>query len=101
MAKPVPKPTESEQMIEKYREQVRQEELLARMNKASWEKMHYFIEGAKLVPEYGTLVNEQARLREEQIAKADAAIDQAFAEHQAEAEASESGSLEVTGSSVD
>lgn len=95
MAKPVPKLTEAEQAMENYRDKVRQEELLARMNKAIWEKMYYFVEGTRLVPEWIRLQEEQEKLRAEKIAESDKAIDQVFAEHQAETEAPGSGSLQI------
>lgn len=53
-------------MFENYRQTVAEEELLARMNKATFEKMEYYIKGAALVPEYSRLVQEQDKLRQQQ-----------------------------------
>lgn len=74
MPKKTPQEMQRERMLEAYREQIREEELLARMNKATWEKMYYFIEGTKLIPTYGELVKQQQDLREKQVEKADQII---------------------------
>lgn len=108
---PNPKKTreevQRERMLENYREQIREEELLARMNKATYEKMYYFIEATSLIPKYKELVDEQEKLRATRIAEADTQIEKLAAEAEAEREASEetpntveltepeSGSLEI------
>jgi len=54
-----------EQAIENYRKQLTEEKLLADMNRFTYEKMYYFIEGTKLIPEYERLVAEQSKKNQE------------------------------------
>lgn len=90
---------ERDLMIRAYRLQIHDEELLARMNKATFEKMHYFIEGTKIIPEYGRLLKEQQDMRDKQIQKADAVINEVLETPEApiptEQGSAESGSLQI------
>ncbi len=96
-----------EQMLKAYRVQIQDEELLARMNKATYDKMNYFIEGTKLIPEYSRLIKEQEKLREDQIARADATIATALTPDPSQdpipdlTPTSEPGSLEITDTTVE
>lgn len=71
------------------------EELFARMNKASWEKMYYFIEGTKLIPEYGRLLEEQERLKKEYQEKHQAQGEEVLSSLAQESDSPEEGGLEL------
>lgn len=70
MPKETPTQRQRAEMLENYRLQVVEEELLARMNKASYEKMYFYIEGIKIIPEYSTLVDAAEKRRDELQSKA-------------------------------
>lgn len=70
MSKETPAQKQRAEMLENYRLQVVEEELLARMNKASYEKMYFYIEGIKIIPEYSTLVDAAEKRREQMQNKA-------------------------------
>lgn len=90
---------ELDQAIENFRQQVVQEELLARLNKASYEKMYYYINGIDILPKYDELTAAAEKKRAEintarqtqggQIL--DTALDTPFAPSP-----EQSGSLEIT-----
>lgn len=46
-----------------FRNLVLEEELIARMNKATWEKMHFFIEGTKITGEYNELLEKAKAIK--------------------------------------
>lgn len=54
-----------ERAIENYRKQLTEEKLLADMNRYTYEKMYFFIEGTKITPEYARLVDEQQKRNQE------------------------------------
>lgn len=80
------------QMLRGYRLAVEDEELLARMNRATWEKMYYFIEGTKLIPEYADLLKAQDELQKKRIADAETAA-KVYQESQAMEEALGAGEV--------
>lgn len=63
MSKQTQQQKDIEQAVENFRQTVVQEELLARLNKASYEKMKYYIDGLSIVPEYDRLTTEAERVR--------------------------------------
>src|ERR1700760_298385 len=75
-SKPTREQIEFEQMLEGYRIQLRNERLMADMNKATFEKMHYFVEASKLMPEYDRIRELEEKKRQENIKKADEAVEQ-------------------------
>lgn len=95
----MPKLTKEEvirkQMLAHYRNLVVDEKILADYNKATYDKMYYFIEGTKLMPEYARLVKEQQDLREAQQQQADVILEQALTPTPEVSPESEPGSLEI------
>jgi hypothetical protein len=64
-------------------EKVRPEEALARVNKASYEKMYYYLEGLKIIEEYEGAIAKATSARDE--------FQKQLAEKQAEFEAQNTG----------
>lgn len=66
----MPKQTKEQQDMEKAMENLRLqvvgEELLARLNKASYDKMFYYLQGVDIFPKYNDTVQESERRRVEQ-----------------------------------
>lgn len=99
----------AQERTRRFKQELEQEELLARMNKASYDKMYYFIEATALIPEYKRLLDAQEALRQQRIQEADDAIDKLAAEAQVESQIGEpltfsepeSGSLEIMGVTVE
>lgn len=67
-----------EEATENFRQNVIREELLARLNKATYEKLLYYIKGVEVLPEYTRLVSEaevrNAQIEAERQAKAEELI---------------------------
>jgi len=73
-----------EKSLDNFRKtKVQPEELLARLNKASWEKMYYYVEGINLMPEYEKAVEAAQKRRDE--------LDKQIAEQQAAFQAANTG----------
>lgn len=66
MAKQTKEQKDMEEAMENLRLQVVGEELLARLNKASYDKMLYYVQGTEIFPRYNEIVQESERRRLEQ-----------------------------------
>lgn len=81
----------------KYREEIKFERLLADYNKAIFEKMHYFVEGTKLIPEYSELIKKQEELQKQMRAEGERAIQEALSKSDPDPTL---GSLEIDGAEI-